>query len=317
MAEIKAGENCPYISIVIPTWNRKKDLIDCIDSVQRQNYPQKKIEVVVYDNASTDGTSKAMSHKYINPKDANKCRVVVIKSVQNIGTSMPFNKAIRRTDSKSEFAIGMDDDVVLERDCIRNLVATIKNNPEAGVVGARSVYFEDPGKTAYGAGRINWWLTKFSHQDSSKLIECDYVIGCCFLFRKQAFLEVGGIDPDYCTCHWEMDFCTRIKRCSYKIFYQPQAVVRHKVSVVNNKRSRLYYLYRNKLMIIRKVAPPLAKISSLLVYVVLWIPKIFGESLIYHKGLNRAEMKIILKSVVDGFTGVRGRISGQFSDQVH
>ena len=302
--------NPPFISIIIPTWNRKNDLIECIDSIQSQDYPQDKIEVIVFDNNSTDGTEKVVSDLYIHRNMVNKGRVEVLKSNQNIGASIPFNEAISRVDTRSAFVMGMDDDVVLERDCINNLIDTIKGNPAAGVVGARAVYFEQPNKTAYGAGHINWWLAKFSSHDASKLIECDYVIGCCFLFRKQVFLEVGGIDPDYYTCHWEMDLCTRIKWRSYKIFYQPKAVVRHKVSMAIKKRSTLYYLYRNKLMFIKKVSPFFAKFTSIFLYIVLWIPKVFGESLIYHKGVNRAELKIILKSVIDGFAGERGRMGG-------
>jgi len=304
----------PFISIVIPTRNRKKDLIECIDSIQSQNYPQDKMEVIVFDNDSSDSTVEVVSDLYIKRKITEKCRVELLKSNQNTGSSIPFNDAISIINPKSVFVIGMDDDVVLERDCIRKLIDTTNNNPKAGVVGARSVYYEQPDKTAYGAGHINWWLARFSSYDASKLIECDYVIGCCFLFRKNVFIEVGGIDPDYFTSHWEMDFCTRMKLRSYKIYYQPEAVVRHKISVTINRRARLYYLYRNKLMFIKKVSPFFPKLLSMSLYIIFWIPKIFGESLVYHKGLNRGEMKIILKSIIDGFSNVKGRIGGKFSD---
>jgi len=300
----------PFISIIIPTWNRKNDLIECIDSIQSQDYPQDKMEVIVFDNDSNDGTEEVVSNLYIKRKIAETCRVEILKSDQNIGSSRPFNEAISRVNPKSLFVIGMDDDVVLERDCIKTLIDTTKDNPDAGVVGARAVYFEQPNKTAYGAGHINWWLAKFSSQDAFKMIECDYVIGCCFLFRKHVFIEVGGIDPDYYTSHWEMDFCTRVKWSSYKIYYQPEAVVKHKVSVTTHKRSRLYYLYRNKLMLIKKVSPFFPKLLSILLYIVFWIPKIFGESLVYHRDLNRKEMKIIFKAVMDGFFGAKGRMGG-------
>ena len=128
------------------------------------------------------------------------------------------------------------------------------------------------------------------------------------MFRKDVFMEVGGFDPDYFTMHWEIDFCTRIRRYSYKIYYQPEAVVKHKVSLTIYKRSGLYYLYRNKVMFIRKNSPFFLKLLSLFLCLVLLPPKVFVESLIYHRGFNREETKIILKSIVDGFLGIKGRV---------
>jgi GT2 family glycosyltransferase len=284
------------------------DLVECINSIQDQDYPQGKIEVIVFDNDSSDGTDTVVAELYSNKGTSGKCRVKLFKSAQNIGSYRPFNEAIPKIDPKSQFVIGMDDDVVLKKNCIRKLIDTAIKYPKAGVIGARSVFFERPAKTAYGAGYINWWLAKFSSQDVHKLTECDYVIGCCFLFRKDVFMEVGGMDPDYFNLHWEMDFCTRIKKLSYKTYYQPDAVVKHKVSPTTHKRSGLYYLYRNKVMFIRKNSPLIPKLLSLFLYIVLWTPKVFLESLIHHRGFSREEMKIILKGVIDGFSGVKGSI---------
>lgn len=300
----------PFISIIIPTMNRKKDLVECINSIQDQDYPQGKIEVIVFDNDSSDGTGAVVADLCINKGTSGKCRVKLLKSGQNIGPYMPFNEAISKIDPQSQFLIGMDDDVVLKKNCIRKLIDTAIKYPKAGVIGARSVFFEQPAKTAYGAGYINWWLAKFSSQDVHKLTECDYVIGCCFLFRKDVFREAGSMDPDYFNLHLEMDFCTRIKKLSYKTYYQPEAVVKHKVSPTTHKRSGLYCLYRNKVMFVRKNSPFLPKLVSLFLYIVAWTPKVLLESLVCYRGFNQEEMKIILKSVVDGFSGVKSRMDG-------
>ncbi len=305
---METQDQIPFISIIIPTRNRKKDLIECLNSIHGQDYPQEKIEVVVFDNDSSDGTDTVVADFCINKTTSGKCFVKLLKSVQNIGPYMPFNEAISIIDPKSQFVIGMDDDVVLKRNCISKLIHTAIQYPKAGMIGARSVFFENPAKTASGAGYINWWLARFSSRDVHELSKCDYVIGCCFLFRKDAFIEIGGMDPDYFIMHWEMDFCARIRKRSYKTYYQPEAVVKHKVSPTIHKRSGLYYLYRNKVMFIRKNSPFFPKLLSLFLYIVLWPPMIFAESFVYHRGFNLEEMKIILKSIVDGFSGVKGSI---------
>src|SRR5437667_3637 len=82
--------------------------------------------------------------------------------------------------------------------------------------------------------------------------EGSYVIGCCWLLDRRAFREIGGFDPRFFINHWEVDYCLRLKRRGWRIRYEPRAVARHKI-VPGGTRSpdRLYYLYRNKLLVIR------------------------------------------------------------------
>lgn len=73
---VKLGE-LPKISVTIPTYNRKKMLKRAIDSVLAQDY--KNIEVIVSDNASTDGTDTLMQEY------ANDSRIIYIRNSENIG----------------------------------------------------------------------------------------------------------------------------------------------------------------------------------------------------------------------------------------
>lgn len=101
----------------------------------------------------------------------------LIKVGQNYRNYVPFNKVISKIDPKSQFVISMDDDVVLRRNCVRELIDTAIKYSKAGMMGARSVFFEQSVKTAHEAGYINWWLAKFSSRDVHEQSESDYVIG--------------------------------------------------------------------------------------------------------------------------------------------
>jgi len=89
-------------------------------------------------------------------------------------------------------------------------------------------------------------------KDADERMECDFVIGCCWLLRKEVFEQLGGFDADYYINHWEVDYCLRAIDRGSTIVYEPKAVVKHKIlpgGTIN--KERLYYLYRNKFLLFK------------------------------------------------------------------
>lgn len=298
--------NLPFISVIIPTMNRKNDLLECIASIQELDYPENRIELIIWDNGSTDGTPEAVKSRVNEMAHRGFSKMEVIKSPENLGPYIPYNKVGSTLNKKSKYILGLDDDVVLDKDCLKRLIEITKLDPSAGVVGCRINYYDSPEKTFPGVGRINWWLGKFIDVEKDKLTKCDYVIGCCWLIDKDIFNAVGGFDKDYFTMHWEIDFCCRVQKKGFNIYYQPEAIVKHKIPL-KGKREGLYYLYRNKLILIRKNATLLQKLTSLTLYTLFWLPKIILQSMMVNKGVNSKEIKTILKAAYHGIIGKTGR----------
>jgi GT2 family glycosyltransferase len=297
----------PFVSVMIPTMNRKSDLLECLTSLQKIYYPKNRIELLVWDNNSSDGSNKAVKLKFQEMDHEGWANLQLIESDVNLGEYIPYNKVQLKIDERSQYIFGLDDDVVVSDNCLESMLEVFKLKTSAAIVGAKIVYYDNPFKVAQGAGFINWWLGKFkSLRYCERLIECDYVIGCGWLIDKKAFENVGGLDKDYLSMHWEMDFCSRVKKHGYKIFYQPEAIIRHKIPS-RTKREKLYYLYRNKLLLIKKNATFLQKLTSLTLYAFFWLPKILLDSLVVNKGINGKEIKIILKAVYHGIIGKVGK----------
>jgi GT2 family glycosyltransferase len=239
----------PAVSIFIPTWNDERDLAACLDSLAQLNYPHERVEIVVWDNASRDATQAVVRERFAAMERLGWMGLHLITSERNEGSYVPYNRAAEALAPQTRYILGLDADVELAPDLLRQLVAAAGDR--VAVVGARSVYFDRPQRTAHGAGRVGRWTARYGERDARSAIDCDYVIGCCWLLDRTVFQAVGGFDPDFFLNHWEVEYCLRVKTRGFRVRYEPRAVVRHKIVPGGTRNpERVYYLYRNKLLLI-------------------------------------------------------------------
>jgi len=241
----------PPVSIFIPTYNDAVPLVACLESLGALDYPRRRAEIVVWDNASHDDTERCVVEAFDRMRGQGWLDLRLRRSPRNEGSYVPYNLAEAELARGSAYILGLDADVEVAPDALTRLMAAAEEGRVA-VVGARSVYFDRPDRTAHGAGFVARWSARYGEADPDEPIDCDYVIGCCWLLDRRAFREIGGFDPRFFINHWEVDYCLRLKRRGWRIRYEPRAVARHKI-VPGGTRSpdRLYYLYRNKLLVIR------------------------------------------------------------------
>ena len=119
---ISVNDQYPFVSIVIPTLNRKADIVECLDSIQNLDYTKNKIELIVWDNGSTDGTLEAIKSKDKEMIHKGFSKVEIIKSRENLGPYVPYNQVQTRLSRESQYILGLDDDVVLDKNCLAKLV---------------------------------------------------------------------------------------------------------------------------------------------------------------------------------------------------
>lgn len=301
--------NFPFISVFIPTYNDQVDLSACLESIRLLNYPKEKIEIIIWDNASADGTAEMVKKRFSEMEKDGWLRLKLIEWNNNEGSYIPYDLALKHLSPQSQYILGLDADVELFESVLISLISAAQEDRVA-VVGARSVYYDNPSLTSHGAGLVNRWTGFYGEKDPETSIECDYVIGCCWLLKRGIFESLGGFDPDYYINHWEVDYCLRAKKEGYRILYEPKAIARHKIPPMGTVNpERIYYLYRNKIMLIKKTFHLPAKWLALTCNLTLGLPKAIYDSFRRNKGYDGKEMKMVLRGFHDGWLNRTGSVS--------
>ncbi|MCD6411316.1 MAG: glycosyltransferase family 2 protein, partial [Thermoplasmata archaeon] len=254
-------ENKPLVSVVIPTYNRKDKLIRLIDSILKSNYPMEKLEIIVVDDASTDGTYEEVRKKF--PK------VKIIRNEKELFLAGSRNVGIRN--AKGEFVFLIDDDNIIDKNCIPELIRTFKSNQKIGIVAPIMYYLKAPNRIwCSGIERsMTTSLTKIIGRDKidngqyRSLIESKDFPNA-FMVKREVVEEVGLFNEEIFSIHYdEADFGERVRGAGYKVVCNPKAKVWHDIPLSEEveDKSRLfhchnelraYYCGRNRIIFHRR-----------------------------------------------------------------
>jgi len=199
----------PFVSVVVPTYNRRDSLKSTIESLLAQDYPS--FEVIVVDDGSSDGTFeflKGLSSARGNLKPLSQA---------NRGPSAARNLGLGT--SGSEIVCFTDDDCIADRDWIKNLVAGFTVHDVGGVGGEVVTYQPSTlaEKYAEEAGLLR----------QEKYYSMKFLITANVAYRREVLNKVGGFDTELRACE-DLDLSIRAQMGGYKIAYAPSAVVYHK-----------------------------------------------------------------------------------------
>jgi GT2 family glycosyltransferase len=233
----------PPLAITIVTYNSERYIQRCVESIFEQNYPAK--EVVIVDNASTDGT------RHLLERLSDRCAVVYNET--NTGFAAAQNQAIRL--STAPWVLALNPDVLLAPNFLRNLVRTGEANSRIGTVCgkllAMSPDFEISDKPLVDSTGI--FLTpELRHLDRGGRLPDDgaynrfqYVFGAtgaAALYRREMIddVSIGGefFDTDFFAYREDADVAWRAQLLGWTCVYCPVAVAYHVRTVLpTNRRS--------------------------------------------------------------------------------
>src|SRR5574344_1495435 len=243
------------LGIVICNFNKVNYLKGCLESLYKSDFEDLSLDVIVVDNASTDGSPDFIKENY--PK------IVLLQNETNTGGSGGFDRGIRYAiQEEYNYVVLLDNDILLEKNTILNLYKYIKENPKAGVVGSKICTMDNPdilqemGSFIDYENKFNVYTPLKSHKDDSLLpevVQCDYVPACCMITTKEVLEKVGSFNTEHFIYWDDMDWCTRVKRENYEIYAINSSRVFHKMGAANHTNTfGLYYFERNRIMFFLK-----------------------------------------------------------------
>ncbi len=225
------------LSVCIVNWNTREYLRECLTALFQFPPDAAGTEVIVVDNASTDGSAVMVASEFP--------AVVLIANRDNQGYAEGNNQALTR--ATGDYLLLLNPDVIVHPESLTWAIQFMQAHPEAGALGCRLVGrdgetqrsvrgFPDPGPVLWeflGLSRLFprshiFGAYRMTYFDYDQTAEVDQPMGSFLLLTRAALERVGLMDPQFPIFFNEVDWCWRAKReqC-LRIYYTSEVVVTH------------------------------------------------------------------------------------------
>lgn len=243
----------PFVSVIIVNYNGKDFITECLESVLKSAYPN--FEIVIVDNASTDGSYEHLQKAYKRNK-----RVRLIRSDKQLHFAGGSNLGAKK--AKGEKLIFLNSDTVVDRNWIKELVRFTRGRsqylvqPKILFYGKKNVIDNVGGRYTffgfgYGIGRDE---VDRGQYDQNRRV--NYANATAMMIEKKFFWQLGGFDEHFRYFYEDVDLSLRAKRAGGQSWYCYKSVVYHKGSLTFKKNVSkikvLYYIQRNRLLTLLK-----------------------------------------------------------------
>ena len=261
-------EDAVDLSVVIVSYNTAELLRGCLSSIFAQTSGIS-FEVVVVDNASTDGSAAMVAEQFP--------AVELVTLGENLGFARACNLGAER--ARGRDLLLLNPDTVVLDGALHRLAAFARAHPEAGICGGRTLAADgslDPSSclgapspwslTCYALGLSTLfrrsrlfnpeWLGRW---DRGSVRHVDVVTGCLLLLSRRLWEELGGFDDRFFMYGEDVDLCLRASALGYRPTITPEATVVHRVGSSSPSRSaKKQMVLRGKVTVITKHWAPAA-----------------------------------------------------------
>lgn len=221
------------LAIVIVSFNTRDDLGACLRSLHAAP-PDVSHEIVVVDNASSDGSVAAVRAAWP--------AVRVLEMGRNAGFAAATNAGVRA--SESELVLWLNSDTVVPPGSLDQLVRALDRDPQAAVAGPRLVDARGAVELSFGRmispwnearqkllglglDRGAWPAARWIERRTTQSHHPDWVSGACLLVRRAAGDAAGWLDERFFLYAEDVDFCAAIRARGGRVLFTPAAEVVH------------------------------------------------------------------------------------------
>ncbi|MBK7888046.1 MAG: glycosyltransferase family 2 protein [Bacteroidetes bacterium] len=261
----------PLVSIISINYNGARVTCAMLESLKKISYPN--IEVIIVDNASKEDPSLiANEHPWIT----------FIRSKENLGFAGGNNLGLM--EARGKYLLLLNNDTEVDTGFLEPMVKRMEEDPSIGAVSPKIIFHHSPGIIQFaGFNPINPYTGRGTAIGNGQKDDGSFntsmptsrAHGAAMMISRKVVEEIGLMADLFFLYYEEMDYCERIKRARYSIWYEAKSTVYHKESISTGKGSTLktYYLTRNRLLFQRRNVKGIQLFVSILFFMIVSIPK--------------------------------------------
>lgn len=300
----------PTVSVIITTKDRPRELKRLLESLTKSTF--RDFEIIIVDT----------SCRWHNQEIINQYRTKLnIKYYKIPDSGLAASRNFGALKASGNYLLFVDDDNVIEKDCIKHLLSAFQKYKKIGVVQPLQLYYKSPDtiwsfyaiRTKIGIVRWLYVNRKLNENKISKLIKKDAILTesfqNVFMIPCKLFKEIGLFDSRIFRIHMgEEDLYMKIRRLGYLALTVPKAIVWHDVTPKTYlermfrkvlSRYRAYFIIRNRLVFLKRYW----SLVNALLYFLIKFPQHFVAIMSYPNTEIREKFKVLrnyLEGVIDG-----------------
>src|SRR3990167_6871647 len=240
----------PRVAIIYLSYFSRSYLEEVFSSLRKLNYPADKLEIIVVDNASTDG-----SQEWLHTQKG----ITFFPSEKNLGFAQGNNLGMEHALlAGSEYVYLLNGDAKLHPDAIKEAVALVESDQSIGAVQSRIMLWKHPGIVNVTGGMIHFLGFGFARDNGRPWEEVKgevndgqpitYPSGAAVLYRASVLQKVGLLDPFLFLYHEDLELGWRIRLAGFMNVLSTESVAYHDYEF---KRSiqKFYWMERNRILV--------------------------------------------------------------------
>jgi N-acetylglucosaminyl-diphospho-decaprenol L-rhamnosyltransferase len=242
------------LSYCVVNTNGRDDLLACLDAIERTRPDGVEHEILVLDNASTDGSADAVRDR------GGEIRLIALERRE--GKAANDSRLMR--EAKGRYCLLLNEDSELQPGAAEALIAALDASPRAGAAGAQLLdphgqpvpcawRFPGVGTALAGAAFLHRLSTVQSRGGATRTV--DWAQSSALMVRREAAERVGYLDPEFFVYYDECDFCKRLAEAGWSTLFVPSAQAIHHDQLSTDLAAglpRIVEFHRNRDLYMRK-----------------------------------------------------------------
>ena len=296
------------LSVVIVNYNVKHFLEQCLRSVCRAAAKVQSAEIIVVDNASTDGSVKYIGERFTD--------ITLIASDENLGFARANNLAIKR--SKGEYVLLLNPDTIVAENTFSEFVDFMDSTPDAGACGAYMLHTDGTfalesrrglptpfvafckmsGLTSLFPKSHLFGRYYMCYLDELRVNPIEIVSGAYMFLRREALDKAGLLDEDFFMYGEDIDLSYRILKAGYRNYFLPTPILHYKGE--STKKSSYRYthtFYQAMQLFFKKHYSHYSVLVSLPICMAIWgraLLAYVGNQLRHRSTLGRTQLNCLV-----------------------